>query len=472
MTNTKKSFFLNSLFLTISTILEKIFFFIINIIVARYLSKENFGEYSTALAFGTFFSIFTNMGVGISSIRAINFYNDEVNENYTSTLLLKLLLSSTTFLLLLAAIFITDFNINTIVLTLILGLVRIFNDFLTSINQLFEAKSRFSISSIYNSLFAFLFLGGTYFVILFNGDYFQLAYTRLIIVLAVVSLAFFHTFKFYKLKFNFKIFKKFTKETIPFSYSVVFSSVTTNFSSFLLPIMHGTIYSGIYNNAYIFFLSLLFIPGNLSRVLIPHLYKHKYEDNAGLFKYAYNTYSKIFSIMSFYIALIFLLYAGPIIILIFGNKYSDSIYLLQLFAFAVPYAFNMSGTIISSLDKQIINSRIDIIAAFINIIISLVLIKYLKAEGAVLSAVFINIFLYIITNGYLIAKKYINYKKTAFIRSTLFLITFICYITGKYMTDSYQLLLSILITSILYGFFVILFLIDKEDISLIKSILK
>ncbi len=472
MTNIKKSFFLNSLFITGSTILEKFFFFLINIIIARYLSREHFGEYSTALAFGTFFSVFANMGIGTSSIRAINFYKDDINESYTSTVILKALLSSSTFMGLLAAVFITDFNRNTIILTIILGLVRITNDFLTTINQLFEARSRFIVSSAYNSIFALLFLGGTYTAILLNGDYFDISYIRLIIIIAVAATAFIHTFKYYKFKFNFKKLKKFTLDTIPFSYSVLSASITMNFASIILPIMHGTLYSGIYNNSYIFFLSLLFIPGNLSRVLITYLYQNRYEDNKDLYQYAYDTYSKIFSIISFYFAVIFFMYCGPIITLVFGNKYSDSIYLLQLFAFAIPFAFNVSGSIISSMNKQIINSRIDIIVSAISIISSLVLIKLFKADGAVLSMVIVFIISYVISTGYLIKSKYINYSKTAATRFSLLIISLICYAVKSYLAGYHQHILSLLIISIIYFLLIAVFLINKNDIRLVKNILK
>lgn len=470
MTNTKKSFFYNSLFLSISTILEKIFFFIINIIIARYLSRENFGEYTTALAFGTFFSIFANMGIGTSSIRAINYYKDDINESYTSTIVLKLLLSSTTLLALVAAVFITGFNRNTMILTLILGLVRIVNDFLTTINQLFESKSRFNISAIYNSLFALFFLGGTYIVILLKGDYFDLSYTRLLIASAVTFIAFIHTLKFFRFKFDFNKLKKFIIETIPFSYSFVFTSITINFSSIILPVMHGTIYSGIYNNAFVFFLSLLFIPGNLSKVLMTHLYQNRYEKNKDLYQYAYDTYSKIFSIMSFYLAAIFFLYCGPIVTVVFGTKYSDSIYLLKLFAFSIPFTFNIAGTIISSLNKQIINSRIDIIVSMTTIVSSLILIKYFKADGAVLSTIIVFFTSYILSNGYLIKSGYINYKKTALTRFTLLIIFLLCYAVKIYLSGYHQHILSMFIVSIIYFILTALLLFDVNDIKKFRNI--
>jgi O-antigen/teichoic acid export membrane protein len=60
--NNKTRIFLNSLIVSGVAILEKLFFFIINIVVARYLNVNDFGEYTTALGYATFFSTFVNIG--------------------------------------------------------------------------------------------------------------------------------------------------------------------------------------------------------------------------------------------------------------------------------------------------------------------------------------------------------------------------------------------------------------------------
>ena len=68
----KKNFLKDSLYLMLASLAEKFFFFIVNIIIARYLTREHFGEYSTALSFATFFSLFSNLGIGFSSVRLIS----------------------------------------------------------------------------------------------------------------------------------------------------------------------------------------------------------------------------------------------------------------------------------------------------------------------------------------------------------------------------------------------------------------
>ena len=69
----KTKIFLNTAIITTSTVLENIVFFAINIIVARYLNVNDYGEYTTALAFASFFSMFTDLGINQTMIRELNY---------------------------------------------------------------------------------------------------------------------------------------------------------------------------------------------------------------------------------------------------------------------------------------------------------------------------------------------------------------------------------------------------------------
>jgi O-antigen/teichoic acid export membrane protein len=166
------------------------------------------------------------------------------------------------------------------------------------------------------------------------------------------------------------------------------------------------------------------------------------------------------------------MYCGPMITLIFGTKYGDSIGLLQIFAFAIPFAFNVSGNIISSLNKQIINSRIDMTASVVSITSSLILIKYFKAEGAVLSIVIVSAISYILSNGYLIKNRYVNYTKTARIRFTLLIISLVCYAIKISLEGYHMHVMSMTVVTVIYFALVWIVVVDKEDVDLIKKIIK
>ena len=89
--NDKTKIFLNTLVITSSTVLEKIIFLIINVILARYLGLDQYGEYTTALAFATFFSLLTDMGINQSMIRELNYEGEQEKKPFLILFFLKFL---------------------------------------------------------------------------------------------------------------------------------------------------------------------------------------------------------------------------------------------------------------------------------------------------------------------------------------------------------------------------------------------
>ena len=77
--NIKRTVFINSLFTTFQTVIDKFIFFIINVLIARYLDTSLFGEYTTSLAYATFYSTFVDIGIKSTLVRSIN--KDAVNKN-------------------------------------------------------------------------------------------------------------------------------------------------------------------------------------------------------------------------------------------------------------------------------------------------------------------------------------------------------------------------------------------------------
>lgn len=470
--NLRKKILFDSLFTTVATVVDKLFFFVINLIIARYLSKEGFGEYSTALGFATFFSLFSNMGIGPSSIRAINIDPEHQNEHFTNSIIVKSTLSLITFIIMFIAVILTDYNINTIILTIIFGLVRIGNEYLLSFYSIFDAKAKFIKSSFYTAAFAFILLISTILVVLLKGNYFSLAISRLVVVLIFLWLSLREIFKIFQIRFNIFLLKDFIFKTIPFSLSMLFGSFTMNFSTLLVPLFNGTVYAGIFNNAYIFFTSILFLPNNISKILLPHLYKHNIQNEKPLFQSTYNLYMKLFSIMSFYISIIFFLYSDKIIYIIFGAKYADSVQLLKYFAFAIPFAFNASGTFLTVLDNQKINTKVDFIVFIFNIPIAFFLIKKFGVIGAVYAVIISNSLNYILSNFLLINIYKMKYFNIFVSRILLGLTVLILVLFHKNILLNFNFIISLVIISFFYLFLVLIFFVRKKEYNIIKELFK
>ena len=469
--NNKKKVFINTFYITLGSIFEKITFFFITVIIARYLSKENYGEYSTALGLATFFSLISNLNIGTTAIRAINLDKSHSNEYYTGAIIIKCLLSAFAYICLYLTLIITNYNENIIALTLILGIVRIGSEFTTTLYSFYEAKEKFNLSALFISLFSTSLLIGTIIIVTFNGNYFHLVNVRLLITMIFIIIILYNISRQFNLKFNLIKIKEFMKGMLPFTISFILGNITLNSGILLLPMIHGSIYAGIYQNAFIFIMAIAYIPTNLIRVLIPFLYKYNIKDHKDKFQFSFDIYSKIFAVLSFYIFIVFYFYSSDIISIIFGQKYMESIPVLKIFSFGFPFIFSVGSIITMTIDKQKINTIIDIISTVLNIVLSILLIYFFKAEGAAASFVIMYVIIYVLSHFYLIYNNHIKYYNTLIIWIKLFFITALIFAIQNFLFFDSYFLISLIINSLLYMISVILLIVKKDDIRILKEII-
>jgi O-antigen/teichoic acid export membrane protein len=469
--NDKTRILINSAIVTFATVIDKFIFFIINIIVARYLNIEHYGEFTTALGYATFFSSLSNIGITFTLIRAINIEAGRDSENFGNSLFLKTVIAIITYTVMTASLYFTNYNSNTILLILIFGLVRVGNEYMITFYALYEAKEKFLRPSIFNLSFSLSLLTGTILVVLYNGNYFDLVKIRLANVIIFISILSFFTLRKLKLSLKVSSLKKFLISAIPFGLWAFMSTFLTRINIIILSLMHGTVYSGIFNNGYIFFMTILFIPGSFVKVLTPFLYKALSENDKNKFQFAYDVFSKFFAVVSFFILLLLFLYADSLVISIFSTKYHDSINVLKIVSFAIPPVFNLPATIITALDKQKYNTIFTFVGMIVNIICNLVLIYYYKAEGAAISLVITYILIFTMCNAYLFKNRLVSIKNGNIVYILTILITITCiFIENKFLGNVFWVY-SLIIITLIYLLLVFLFIIKKDDIRIIKETL-
>ena len=170
--------------------------------------------------------MFTDIGINQALVRAVNLEQKFEQEYFGTTLALKALLSLVVYGVMALSLRFTNYSAATVCLTLILGVVRIGNVYLSSFYALFDAKQRFFITSFLNSSFSFSFLCGTLIVILYRGDYFDLAYVRAAIVIVYIAAVAALTFMNWgTVRFRASMVRGFAAQTLPFTLAAVFSNL-------------------------------------------------------------------------------------------------------------------------------------------------------------------------------------------------------------------------------------------------------
>ncbi len=467
--NHKKRIFVNSIFVTGATVIDKFIFFLVNIIVARYLDVEKFGEYTTALGYATFFSTFVDIGINQTLVRALNKDKHLDREHITNALIIKSALVLVIYGTMAASLYFTNYNHNTIILTLIFGIVRIGNEYMNAFYSVYYARESFFKASLLNSLFSIVFLSATGLVVYYNGTYFHIAYLRLAAVLLFVLLLAGLVLSKIKLKFDYDSFKKFVPEAVSFGLSTIFTNTYQRANIIILSLMHGTLYSGYFSNAYYFFTSLFFLPSNFSKVIVPYLYKLSFKENKTQFQFAFDIYTRLLSIISFYIAAVLFIFAKWIVLYIYGDKYNATIIVLRYIALSIPAMFTFSGTMITALDKQKYRTKTQGFVLIVSLISNLLLIYFFKTIGAAIATFITYALLMYLYDRYLIKNKYIIYSHTIKLLLQLIIITGLCAVVFYSFLRQMFFVYSFGIISSIYWVCVAAFIINKNDVRIVKE---
>ena len=465
----KSKIFINTIIITTSTVIEKVVFFAVNIIIARYLNLNQYGEYTTALAFASFFSLFTDMGVSDTLIREIN-YEKEKEQTLYNVILLKITLSLLIFIFFIVATVNTGYSVDIIYLIFIFGLVRFGDEYLRLYYTYYDACGYFLTSAIYRFLFSLSLLAAVAAVIIINGSNFEIALFRLFAVIIFLAVLTYKISRKRLLSYDLIYIKSFIKKIFPFASTFIYSVIISHGNLIILPLLHGALYAGIFQNAYIFITTLMFIPMSFGRVFIPYLYKHKNDDNTDRFQFAFEILSKCFVFISFYITVILYLYSDFIITGVFGEKYSASISTLKVITLSVPFLFNAGALMLTALDKQRLYSNILRYAALINVVLNIILGYYYldKGTAAAMAVTFFMIFiishLFIIFNsGLSVCSAAVYYLKG----SAIFLL---CWLVYHHIPFEYKIV-SMAVISLIYFVLSLLLLLTKDDIRIGKEIL-
>jgi len=473
MPNTKRNIFFNTIFVITDTVVNKMAFFIINIIIARYLTDVKFGEYATALGFATFFAMFSDIGINTTLVRMIIKDPEHEKEHITNAFLIKTVLGIISYTALCIGVYFVYYcrnESNIFYLTLIFGVVRVGNDYMNTFYAIFSAHDKFKNSSILNSLFSILFLITTLLVVYLGGTYFHIAFSRMFVVISfIVAFLIFLTYKYHFL-FTILKFKEFLSHAFFFGLGTVIQNSLYRLNIMLLPAITIPLYGGFFSNSFIFYSSLVFIPSNLGRVLISHLYKSNIEESREKYQFVYDTYTKVLTVLAFFIGLFIFVYAEEIILLIYGEKYLPSVLPLKIIAFAIPALFNISGHILKGMDKQKEITKILVNTLIANIVLNITLIFYFSMTGAAVAVIVTQYLINFQYYMYLKKNNILSFQKTGTVVIKTFIISTICFLTKTFITDSQAIYIQMPILIITFSVLVLLFVIEKRDYDIVKKI--
>lgn len=382
----KRSISQNTVTLLTSQVISLTIGFIYTVYIARYLSVEEFGVLSLAIALISVLGVFVDFGLNILMTREIARDRTSAHRYIDNIFSIKFILILIVIPLTILIINMVGYSQKTVNVIYILLLSFIFTTFSTMLYSFFQSYENLKYQSTSVILSSVLILFGVFIAIYYKFNVVGIAF-----VYSVVALIIF----IYNLIVSHKTFflprigrdKAFCKNIIPlalqFGLISVFSTIYVWVDSLMLSFMQGPEAVGLYNVSYRIVLILLFVPIVINTAIFPVMAR-LYESSKNSLRKIVSKYFKFMILIGIPLGTGTTILSNKIILLIFGSQYSPSIPALQILVWATVFTFISAAFVqlFQSINKQMIVTKITFIGLVLNIILNLILIPKISFIGA------------------------------------------------------------------------------------------
>lgn len=350
-------------------------------LLTRYLGQEGFGGYTTVMTYLGFFGIVVDLGMYLIVVREMSKSKADVERILGNAFGLRIALGIIVFALspLIAWWFFPYSHL--VDWAIAIGALSFFfislNQIIVSVFQLDLKMWKLVLGEVVGRIAILVF---TYYYIWQKGSLLDFIWANVIgnIVLFLISYVFVWPYVKLVPRFEWKIWRPMLIETLPLAMVVMLNRVYFNIDTIFLSIFKSQQEVGIYGLPYKILDILISFPAIFSGLVFPTLAKHALENKKELMR----IYQKAFDFMMVaalpMFAGIFML-AKPIIHILGGDQFVDSIGLLRILSLAVVFVFfsTLSNNLVIADNRQKKLMLISLISVVVNVGLNLWLIpKY------------------------------------------------------------------------------------------------
>ncbi len=360
--------------------------------LTRVFSPENYGLMSWAISFIAFFQIVTDYSFNISGTMDVSIQRDDkqkLSEIFSSIFSIKVFFSIITFLFLVIIIFSFDiFRRDYFIYIFCFGVV--FGSVLLP-TWFFQGIEQMKYITVFNLIGQIVFISLVFICIKNNADFAFFIFLKGIIPVITGFLSIIFVKRRYKMIF-FKNSLKLFKSQLSNGWTIFLSNCAINLytfsSTFILGLLTNRTIVAFFSAAYTVFIatrSLTLFP--LSQAIYPRTTKYMNESRAKGLLFI-RKIMKILFIFSLILSLLVFLFAKPIIIILVGDQYSESIPVLQILAlllFITTFGNVLGVHIMIPLGEKRAYTAIITMACILNIFLSALLIPLYQHVGISIS---------------------------------------------------------------------------------------
>lgn len=381
--------------------------------LVRILGPEKYGLINFSQAFIQYFILLTDYGFNLSATRKIAINredNDQISEIFSAVFIIKFVLLLISFLIMISVVlsfhrFQGDFYIFIYTFGMVVGNVLFPIWF-------FQGMEKMKYITYFNILWKTVFTLLIFVLVRKQADYLMVPVLNSLgyIVIGVISLNFIHR-KFdvqYKLV-GLKRLKEELRDGFYIFISGFATSLYTTSNAFILGLVTNNTIVGYYSAAEKIIRAVQYLNNPISQAIFPYISKLTTDSKEKSLSFIKKT-TKLVGAANLLFSLMIFLLARPIVLILLGKQYTESIAVLRILAL-LPFIISLSNIlgvqVMLNYGMEKLFSKIIVTASLLNVVLALVLSLMFKDIG-VSYAVVITELMITVTMYYVLNKKGIH----------------------------------------------------------------
>jgi len=386
-----KKIFKNTGYLFVSGIISKALFLIQIIFIARYLGAAGLGKYAFVFAFGSLFFILSNPGLTDLATRDISRDKSKTSKYLGNLLIVKLCLCLVASLLMILTINLINASQELRISIYLICFVFSIDTFIWIFYSAFRAYEKMLYEALTLLIHNIVIVGFVLYFLIKGGSIIQLISAFVIgKTVGLIITAYFG----YKLlpkplfEIDLKFWKYLMTKSIPFLVIGLFILIIYRVDLVMLQFFKGEKIVGLYELAYTIIRNLIIFPMFFVISIYPSLSKN-FTENKERLSYLYKKSFLYLFLFSLFVVICCFIFGKFVILLMFGKEFIESVLILRLISIGGFFLFlNIINVYyLNAINKPLVNVKIFIFGAVINIMLNLMLIPKYSYTGAAISSI-------------------------------------------------------------------------------------
>ena len=396
---------------------SRVITFVFYIYVARCLGDSGFGEYAFAMSFASIFLVLSDLGFNTLLIRDVASDKSKLKQYIGNITSLKIILSVIVFIIMSLIISISSYSYITVLSVQLAGLLSIFSTFIEYVNAIFN-----SFDKMHNEMWIKMInkliivaLGTVCLIVRPESMYLIGTIAGANIITVLISLLFLMKYNIkLQVLFEKEFLKEFFKQAIPMAIASVCVVIYFRIDIVMLSYMNRTDAEiGWYSIAVRLIDALAVTPYLIMSAMFPILSRlsnsaegEKIKEDA-MFSLIVKKAFKYMTVISVVLTVAVFFSAKEIILLLYGERFINSVPALKCIIFMLPFMFiNFIFVYVLTIKKkQNIMAVYSFLCIFINIGVNLLLIPSYGYIGAAISTVLTEMVLALLYINYIYKNK-------------------------------------------------------------------